>query len=778
MSTPQVTHEVLRALEELQDSLPGPDEPIYAWFDAHQDPLAVVLAVYGPKRTGEFLDLSLNSLNSWRRRRGRQDSRSVGNSKALQRVRSFGELDSDLNYEEEPLTQGSVIVQGRPVPEIDLNLIQPNPWQPRMSMDSDGLQELAESIAAHGLLQTPVGRPLDDGVVQLAFGHRRVAAIRHLAEQGRWEGGVPVMVKALTDQEMVTFAFEENMKRKDLTPLEEYRGYQKAIDEVEGLTITDLAASLGINRSTLSNNLRILILPPVVLERFESGEMSAHAAREFLCLMNDDHVHEEDMAQIVREIATTGGARGAPDWSWEHVRRLIRHGVLQGTDSWRPLDKSEGSDAMGNGGYDQDVAHYPGPTFGIEDFKTELPTMVHNIPAKNGASANWTCDVREWRRRQSAGTRAENKARAESGETAAPKTQRDQVLVDVLKKDPVMAEVKKEVETAAVSQTTRASEVVVASAAVLYAGGDARAQEYRQLNAHVAAYLPLVEGEEARTTFRNQAGMLADSLGLSELTTQEIEVAVGHAVDAYERELAWAHHKQAATITAPNLSERQSQQMGTRAQLVELGRFNGWAQRLAPERIHEFPFGFPDVEECLTKCTWGATYGRQWDGEIPTLYCLNQGHFQEKVERGISAMKVKIQEGSAIEEKEDQEIAADLQHALTSVSLATGGISALQRVAKALMQLQGEHVLATPAGSRRAFLDLAYEYSTTRRIKEILGIRPRKDEDRFYNWSWVFDFNAQALASVEALSHEDLLDLVGQLVAYTFRSEAAKEGQR
>lgn len=90
-----------------------------------------------------------------------------------------------------------------------VDAIQGNPWQPRKTADPEALQELPDSIATSGLLQFPVGRATEDGL-QIAFGHRRIDAVRLLVEDGRWEGGAPVILRDLTDQQMALFALEEN----------------------------------------------------------------------------------------------------------------------------------------------------------------------------------------------------------------------------------------------------------------------------------------------------------------------------------------------------------------------------------------------------------------------------------------------------------------------------------------------------------------------------------------------------------------------------------------
>ena len=401
MTTQMEIPEALSALESLQGDLPEGGRIGSPWLDAHRDAMTAVLDAYGAKRTSELLGLSLNALNTWRRRRGLQDDRFLGNAKHHSRLLAPHVASAGATDEEPTGTEGAVAGMGYDVVEVDPDLILPNPWQPRRTLHPEDVEAVAESIDSVGLLQVPLGRPSEGGRVQLAFGHTRVEGIRRLISRGRWARGVPLTLRSLTDQEMVTFAFAENGKRRDLTPYEEIRGYQKALAEVEGLTVTALSERLGIDRSTLSNHLRILRLPQVVLDRVESGELSPRAAREFLCLMSDDHVHEEDMARVIGHMARS---LGVPDWRVEHVRSLIRDQVTRANvEGWRPLAA------------DSSVQ----PTFDVEAYKTAHPAWVHSIPDSRSA-APWTCNVREWRRLQSAGTRAINKAREESAAPQAP----------------------------------------------------------------------------------------------------------------------------------------------------------------------------------------------------------------------------------------------------------------------------------------------------------------------------------------------------------------------
>ena len=209
--------------------------------------------------------------------------------------------------------------------KVDLGLIDDNPWQPRQEIDQDALQELAGSIHNLGLLQAPLGRRVENGRVQLAFGHRRVAACRLLHGEGTGLPHVDMDLADLSDEAMAVMALTENEFRKQLTQIEVVRAHKRAIDETS-LTVQDLARQLGMDRSSLSNNLRVLELPALVLEHVESGALGLTVAREFLVFQHGDHTHTEDMRRVVDRIVkpySWSDDHGPPDWRRRNVRKMI-----------------------------------------------------------------------------------------------------------------------------------------------------------------------------------------------------------------------------------------------------------------------------------------------------------------------------------------------------------------------------------------------------------------------------------------------------------------------
>ncbi len=148
--------------------------------------------------------------------------------------------------------------------EIALSRIEPNPYQPRATLNDATLAELAASIAEHGVLQPVLVTETIDGY-RLVAGERRVRAAR-LAGLDR----IPAIVRELAEQDQLELALVENIQREDLDALEEARAYRQLVDDF-GYTQDRLAQRMGKARSTIANSLRLLELDAAVQEAIASG---------------------------------------------------------------------------------------------------------------------------------------------------------------------------------------------------------------------------------------------------------------------------------------------------------------------------------------------------------------------------------------------------------------------------------------------------------------------------------------------------------------------------
>ena len=162
--------------------------------------------------------------------------------------------------------------------EIDIERILPNSHQPRKNFDEEALNDLANSIREHGVVQPIVVRPLDDGFFQLIAGERRWRAAKR-AGLGR----VPAVVREAGEHSALEIALIENLQREDLNPMEEAQAYERLIVDF-GMTQEEVARRVGKNRATIANMLRLLKLPSEVQQWLRENKLSAGHAKALLSL--------------------------------------------------------------------------------------------------------------------------------------------------------------------------------------------------------------------------------------------------------------------------------------------------------------------------------------------------------------------------------------------------------------------------------------------------------------------------------------------------------------
>jgi ParB family chromosome partitioning protein len=178
--------------------------------------------------------------------------------------------------------------------QVPLDLIDPSPFQPRRAFPEATLKELADSIRASGLVQ-PVLLRRSDGRYQLVAGERRWRAARLAGLPA-----IPAVVRDLSEQEALTLSLTENLMREDLNPLEVAHAYN-ALQERFQLSHEEIAERLGVNRSTVTNTVRLLRLTPRVQELLAGGELSAGHARALLAVES-----AAAQAQLARMIIKQG----------------------------------------------------------------------------------------------------------------------------------------------------------------------------------------------------------------------------------------------------------------------------------------------------------------------------------------------------------------------------------------------------------------------------------------------------------------------------------------
>ncbi len=192
---------------------------------------------------------------------------------------------------------------------LKVDTIRPNPFQPRRDFPPEELDELARSIHENGLLQPLLVRPSKDergGRYELVAGERRLRAVRQLG----WKE-ISAVIREVDDRTLLVLALVENLQREALGALEEAEGYRVLIEDF-GLTQGEIAGSVGKDRSTVANTLRLLKLPPSVRKLLEKGDLSVGHARALLGLENPVRAGE-----LARQATKRG-------WSVRQIEDRIR----------------------------------------------------------------------------------------------------------------------------------------------------------------------------------------------------------------------------------------------------------------------------------------------------------------------------------------------------------------------------------------------------------------------------------------------------------------------
>lgn len=226
--------------------------------------------------------------------------------------------------------------------QVELGRIRPNPFQPRKTMDPSGLEELRDSIAQHGILQPVVVRAAQGGF-ELISGERRWRAAR-LAGLAN----VPAILRAdVSDADMLELALVENVQRRDLDPIERAQGFRAIMDTLH-ITQEEVAAKVGLKRSTVANHLRLLELPAKLQEAISKGLISMGHGRALLALPTSearlraldrvvrDELSVRDVERLVRGQTRSDGApvhdeiprpmpSGPLPWVQDLERRMREH---------------------------------------------------------------------------------------------------------------------------------------------------------------------------------------------------------------------------------------------------------------------------------------------------------------------------------------------------------------------------------------------------------------------------------------------------------------------
>jgi ParB family chromosome partitioning protein len=213
----------------------------------------------------------------------------------------FGDDDEDdiYSYLADDGDSDAVMEEDTAFRHMPVEWMRPCEFQPRQNFDMEALKELADSIAAHGIIQPILVRPMpeEENAYEIIAGERRwrAAQIAQLHQ-------VPVTIQYLTDSDVMELALIENLQRENLTAIEEAEAYQRLIENY-GHTQEKLAAGLGKSRSHIANMLRLLTLPETVKDEVNDGKLSAGHARSLVGVKNPEEMAQRiiDQGLSVRE---------------------------------------------------------------------------------------------------------------------------------------------------------------------------------------------------------------------------------------------------------------------------------------------------------------------------------------------------------------------------------------------------------------------------------------------------------------------------------------------
>jgi ParB family chromosome partitioning protein len=198
-----------------------------------------------------------------------------------------------------PIAPPSLAPRERDVPaqrpsDVDIDLLRPNPRQPRMQIDDARLEELAQSVRSHGVIQPILVRRADDGF-EIVAGERRWRAAQRAGLLK-----IPVVIREIADDHLLAVALIENIQREDLNAIEEAQAYQRLADDLQ-MSQEAIAAAVGKDRATIANYIRLLRLPVEVRTEVASGVLTMGHARALLSLTD-----ESAQRRVAREVVARG----------------------------------------------------------------------------------------------------------------------------------------------------------------------------------------------------------------------------------------------------------------------------------------------------------------------------------------------------------------------------------------------------------------------------------------------------------------------------------------
>jgi ParB family transcriptional regulator, chromosome partitioning protein len=230
-------------------------------------------------------------------------------------------------------SEESVVQDIRSLRHVPVELLHPNPNNPRKHFAEDDLENLAKSLRDKGLLQPLVVRPRADGSFEIVAGERRWRASQRAGIHD-----VPVLIRQLDDRETLEIALIENVQRSDLNALEEARAYKQLLEQYS-YTQQQLADAIGKSRSHIANTMRLMNLPEAIQKQIEDGSLTAGHARSLIATDAP-----EDLANKIIKLNLT--VRQAEDLARGQPAKISKAAKPEKDADTRALEKNT-SEALG-----------------------------------------------------------------------------------------------------------------------------------------------------------------------------------------------------------------------------------------------------------------------------------------------------------------------------------------------------------------------------------------------------------------------------------------------
>jgi ParB family transcriptional regulator, chromosome partitioning protein len=232
-------------------------------------------------------------------------------------------------------SEESVVQDIRSLRHVPVELLHPNPNNPRKHFQEEELENLAKSLRDKGLLQPLVVRPRGDGSFEIVAGERRWRASQRAGLHD-----IPVLIRELDDKETLEIALIENVQRSDLNALEEARAYRQLIEQY-AYTQQQLADAIGKSRSHIANTMRLMSLPDAIQQQIEEGSLTAGHARSLIATEQP-----EELAEKIIKLNLT--VRQAEDLARGQTSKTAKSSKPEKDADTKALEKIM-SDALGLG---------------------------------------------------------------------------------------------------------------------------------------------------------------------------------------------------------------------------------------------------------------------------------------------------------------------------------------------------------------------------------------------------------------------------------------------